>query len=287
MQDQAYETAATRATNTKWPQLSQIGLTQDERESRDLGIGGSDANVILSGNSERILDLWREKRKQRERPDLSNNLAVMLGNWTEDFNRQWYEQITGEQVSRVGTAERCHDRDWRRCTLDGFVECSGSVWEAKHTSAFTKSDEVIERYMPQLQHNMAVMKADRAILSVIFGNQKFEIFLIEADWFYQLELLEAEESFWNCVATGDLPVPAVVPSAPLPAGVRAVSFEGNNLWAAAANDWLQSRQSAKLHASACSLIKGLVETDVAQAFGHGIEAKRSKSGAVTIREKVA
>ncbi len=35
--------------------------------------------------------------------------------------------------------------------------------------------------MPQLQHNMAVMKADRAVLSVIFGNQKFEIFLIEAD----------------------------------------------------------------------------------------------------------
>lgn len=134
---------------------------------------------------------------------------------------------------------------------------------------------------------MAVMKADSAVLSVIFGNQKFEIFLIEADWFYQLELLEAEENFWSCVTTGELPVPAQVPLAPLPAGVRAVSFEGNNFWAAAASDWLQSRQSAKLHTTACSQIKGLIEDGVGRAFGHGIEAKRSKSGAITIREKVA
>jgi hypothetical protein len=33
---------------------------------------------------------------------------------------------------------------------------TGTVFEAKHTSAFAKSDEVLERYMPQLQHNMAV-----------------------------------------------------------------------------------------------------------------------------------
>ena len=34
-------------------------------------------------------------------------------------------------------------------------------------------------------------------------------------------------------------------------------------------------------------IKTLVEDDVGRAFGHGIEAKRSKSGAITIREFVA
>ncbi len=32
--------------------------------------------------------------------------------------------------------------------------------------------------------------------------------------------------------------------------------------------------------------KGLVEEDVGRAFGHGIEAKRSKAGAITIRELV-
>ncbi len=32
------------------------------------------------------------------------------------------------------------------------------------------------------------------------------------------------------------------------------------------------------------MIKAMVEDDVARAFGHGIEAKLSKSGAITIRE---
>jgi hypothetical protein len=49
---------------------------------------------------------------------------------------------------------------------------------------------------------------------------------------------------------------------------------------------LKNRDAAKVHASASKALKELVEEDVARAFGHGIEAKRSRSGAVTIRELV-
>lgn len=138
--------------------------------------------------------------------------------------------------------------------------------------------------MPQLQHNMAVVGVERAILSVIFGNQRFEIFEIASDWLYQLELLDAEHRFWDCVISGKEPVPATPPPAPRPIGIREVCLEGNNSWASAAFDWLKHREAAKLHSSACTSIKSLVEDDVARAFGHGIEAKRSKSGAITIRE---
>ena len=131
---------------------------------------------------------------------------------------------------------------------------------------------------------MAVARVERAILSVIFGNHKFEIFEVASDWVYQIELLQAEVDFWDCVVTGREPVPAVPPSPPKPVGVREVCLEGNNAWASAAVDWLQHRQAAKAHATACSSIKELVEPDVARAFGHGIEAKRSKAGAITIRE---
>jgi hypothetical protein len=125
---------------------------------------------------------------------------------------------------------------------------------------------------------------DRAVLSVIFGNHKFELFEIAGDWLYQLELLEAEEAFWECVLSGKEPVTAVPPAAPRPIGTREVCLEGNNSWASASSDWLENRDAAKLHASACASIKGLVEEDVSRAFGHGIEAKRSKSGAITIHE---
>jgi predicted phage-related endonuclease len=254
------------------------------RHQRRSFIGGSDANVILSGHVEKILRLWREKRGEAEPEDLSSALPVMLGCWTEAFNRQWFEQLSGERVTRAGEALTCARHAWRRCTLDGVVETSGAVWEAKHTSAFAKPEEVLERYMPQLQHNMAVAGSERAVLSVIFGNHKYEMIEVAADWLYQLELLEAEEEFWDCVQTGREPVPVLPPPPPRPTGTREVCLEGNNGWASAAFDWLQHRDAAKVHASAVTSIKSLVEADVARAFGHGIEARRSKSGAISIRE---
>ena len=266
----------------RWPGLDRLRLPQST--GRCAYIGGSDANVIVSGDAEKICRLWREKRGEAEPEDLSNSLAVMLGCWTEAFNRQWYQRLSGERVTAVGEVRTSPQHDWRRCTLDGVVESSGAIWEAKHTSAFAKPEEVLERYMPQLQHNMAVAGAERAVLSVIFGNHKYEVIEVASDWLYQLELLEAEEEFWDCVKTGKEPVPAEPPAPPRPIGTREVCLEGSNAWASAAFDWLTHREAAKTHASAITLIKSLIDADVGRAFGHGIEAKRSKSGAITIRE---
>lgn len=264
----------------QWPPIARLSSPM----ARTGFIGGSDANIILGGNPERIDRLWREKRGEVPSEDLTQVLPVMLGIWTEDFNRQWFETVTSKRVQRPTAAMTCGSHTWRRCNLDGFIEDRGAVWEAKHTSAFTKSDEVLERYMPQLQHNMAVAKSELAVLSVIFGNHKFEIFDVAADWLYQLELLEAEEDFWDCVHTGRAPVPFTPPAPPRPVGIREVCLDGNNSWAAAAADWVKNREPAKLHANACGQIKQLIEPDVSRAFGHGIEAKRSKSGAISIRE---
>jgi predicted phage-related endonuclease len=118
----------------------------------------------LSGSPENILRLWREKRGEEGPADLSGKLAVMLGCWTEEFNRQWYTRNTGYGIRRAGEMARCTIHDWRTCTLDGFVDDLGAVFEAKHTNAFTKSEEVLARYMPQLQHNMAVAGCERALL---------------------------------------------------------------------------------------------------------------------------
>lgn len=267
-----------------WPRLTELGLSTDALSRRASGIGGSDANIILSGDCERIRALWLEKRGEAEPVDLTNTLPVMLGCWTESFNRQWFERVTGNRIVNVGTAFVCDRYNWRRCTLDGLIEDPEAVWEAKHTNAFSNGDQILQRYMPQLQHNMAVAGVDRAFLSVIFGNHKFEIIEVAADWLYQLELLEAEEQFWSSVLTGKEPLAAPPSPSPKPVGTREVCLQGNNAWAAAAADWLKCRDAAKTHALACTTLKELVEPDVARAYGHGIEAKRSKSGALSLRE---
>lgn len=270
--------------SVSWPSLGALGLSPAALARRTGLIGASDANVILSGASERVLRLWREKRGEEPPDDLSGNLPVMLGCWSEAFNRQWYERATGTPVSRVGEHVTCTVHVWRGATLDGYLESRGAVWEAKHTSAFTKPEDACARYMPQLQHAMAVTGSERAVLSVIFGNAKWEVFEVAADWLYQADLLEAEERFWACVQSGEPPAALPAPPTPKPVGVREVCLEGSNAWASSAADWLQHRLAAKKHAETTAQIKQLVEPDVARAFGHGIEARRSKAGAVSIRE---
>ncbi len=74
---------------------------------------------------------------------------------------------------------------------------------------------------------------------MIFGNHKYEIIEVASDWLYQLELLEAEEQFWDCVRPARSRSQSTPPPPPRPIGTREVCLEGNNAWASAAFDWLQ------------------------------------------------
>lgn len=250
-----------------WPSLDGLALPETLAARRRRGVGGSDANIILSGDSERILRLWREKRGEGEGEDLSAILPVMLGSWTEAFNRQWYQQTTGWAVTQVGSLWTSADHSWRLATLDGMVDDKAAVFEAKHVSAFAKPDEVLARYMPQLQHNMAVTGLDRAILSVIYGNHKWDAYEIERDWLYQDELLVAEQRFWNAVHSGELPIAAVPPEPPKPTGYRELDMTGSNAWAAASADWIATALTAKTHAASTKALKELIPGDVSRAFG--------------------
>ena len=126
-----------------WPALDELAMSADDRDARCSYVGGSDANAILSNNAKRIYELWREKRRELEPVNLADRLPVMLGSWTEPFNRQWFERITGQRLARVGVAVTCSEHGWRRCTLDGFIEETATVFEAKHTNAFSSAADVL------------------------------------------------------------------------------------------------------------------------------------------------
>lgn len=270
-----------------WPLLSDLGFSAAELADRASFIGGTDANTILSGDDARVLNLWQEKTGKVQGEDLSGVLQVVLGQWTETFNRLWYMKQTGLDVTEVNKFLRCQKVEFRAANLDGFVEAKGAIWEAKHTSAFAKPEEIVGRYMPQLQHNMAVRGVDFAVLSVIYGNHKWETYEVPSDWMYQDELLEAEHKFWRCVQTDTPPVEVSTVTAPKPLATREVSMEGNNLWSSLAGDWLKHKAAAKTHADAVKGLKELIEDDVSRAYGHGLEAKRSKAGAISFKELAA
>jgi hypothetical protein len=63
---------------------------------------------------------------------------------------------------------------WMAATLDGRVDGTWTVFEANFMLPWSFSEEAAaEKYMAQLQHNMWVVAASTAVLSVITGGGKW------------------------------------------------------------------------------------------------------------------
>jgi predicted phage-related endonuclease len=177
------------------------------RSDRRSFIGGSDARIIMGEDEAALLRLWREKRGEAEPEDLSGELLVQLGTATEHLNRHWYEKNTGQVVTEVQRQVFHAVHRWMAATLDGRVEATGAVFEAKFMLPWNFSEEgAAEKHMAQLQHNM---------------------------------------------------------------------------WVTAARVFCRTRAVYLEHDSARAELKKLVPEDAKEAIGHGVRAKRSKSGAIS------
>jgi predicted phage-related endonuclease len=137
-------------------------------------IGGSDARIIIGSDETALVRLWREKRGEVEPEDLSGNLIVQLGTVTEDLNRRWYELNSGDVIKDVQKRAQHQVIRWMAATLDGVVESTGAVFEAKFMLPWSFSEELAaEKHMAQLQHNMWVIQSRSAVLSIITGGGKW------------------------------------------------------------------------------------------------------------------
>jgi putative phage-type endonuclease len=254
----------------------------NKTDRRDF-IGGSDARIIMGQDEKALIRLWQEKRGEVGPEDLSTNLIVQLGLVTEDLNRQWYERNTGNAIKDVQCRVKHPVIRWMAATLDGVVKQTAAVYEAKFMLPWSFSEEfAAEKYMAQLQHNMWVTNARMAALSVITGGGKWVEISIAADQLYQHLLLTAEKKFWRCVSFGEPPrLFGVEPPRPRIEAVRIVDMGQSNSWAEFAIMFRSTRSAFLEHEKAKTELKGLMPEDAKEAFGHGIRAKRSKSGAVS------
>ena len=236
------------------------------------------------GDDERaLIRLWHEKRGEVEPEDLSDDLVVQLGAATEELNRRWFERNTDQVVVDVQRRVQHPVLRWMAATLDGMVKDTGAVFEAKFMLPWAFSEEAAaEKHMAQLQHNMWVTNAKLSALSIITGGGKWVEIEIAADPLYQHLLLTAEKKFWRCVESGEPPrLFGVEPSRPRIAAVRMVDMSASNAWAEFAAIYRKTRGAFVEHERAKSELKGLMPEDAKEAFGHGVRAKRSKSGAIS------
>jgi predicted phage-related endonuclease len=246
-------------------------------------IGGSDARIIMGNDEAALIRLWREKRGEVEPDDMSGNLIVQLGLATEALNRHWYERNTGLTVECVQHRLLHPVLWWMGATLDGIIAGNGTVFEAKFMLPWSFSEEAAaEKHMAQLQHNMWVTNARGAALSIITGGGKWVEIKISADPLYQHLLLTAEKKFWRCVESGEPPrLFGVDPPRARVEAVRLVDMSSSNAWAEFSGVLRRTHEAHLEHEKAKAELKGLMPEDAKEAVGHGIRAKRSKSGAVS------
>ncbi len=256
---------------------------KDPTPERRHFIGGSDARIIMGSDEAALLRLWREKRGEAELEDLSSNLIVQLGLATEDLNRRWYEINTGQAITDIQRRIAHPALQWMAATLDGRVAETGAVFESKFMLPWSFSEEAAaEKYMPQLQHNMWVVASKTAVLSIITGGGKWVEITVNADPLYQHLVVTAERKFWRCVESGEPPrLFGVESPRPRIEAIRIVDMSSSNAWAEFSGVFMRTRQAHLEHERAKAELKSLVPEDAKEAIGHGIRARRSKSGAIS------
>jgi hypothetical protein len=246
-------------------------------------IGGSDARIIMGNDEDALVRLWREKRGEAEPEDLSGNLIVQLGRTTEKLNRLWYQRNTGRQIRDVQRHVRHSAIYWMGSTLDGIVEGTEAVFEAKFMLPWSFSEEAaVEKYMAQVQHNMWVTHLRTSVLSIITGGGKWVEITVPMDPLYLSVLVSAEKKFWRCVQSGETPhLINAEPPRPRIEAIRIVDMSSSNSWAEFATLFRNTRSAFLDHERAKSELRALMPEDAREAIGHGVKAKRSKAGAVS------
>jgi len=258
--------------------------------NRNQGIGGSDAMKIMAGDWFR---LWQEKTQRALPPDLSDVFAVQLGKCTEHLHIEWFSRRQGFAVDAEQDYHRHPNLDWMFAHLDAWLLPVETFVEVKHCHANTTLRDRAEYYMPQLQHQMYVTGRQSCWFSVILGNAEPVAAEIQFELAYMEKLIELELAFWwhvdNDEPPHEAPAQQLAAMAEAAADVhidrlRRVQMDGNNHWTSLATEYLELKPSASRYDAVVKQIKELIEPDVGEAAGAGIQVKRDKKGSLRLTE---
>jgi predicted phage-related endonuclease len=271
-----------------------VGMSQEVREARQGCIGGSDARIIMSGDQKAIETLWREKRGEKVPKDLSEVILVQLGNVTENLNLAVFEGQTGSFVAGEQTRPAYEEWPIAMSTLDGLKFNSQdeflagvsplAIVEAKFALPFRWTLQTsIDKHYAQVQHNMMVTGLKRGWLSIITGGGQYAKVEIEADYFYQMALLDAEQEFWKCVETGRRPGAPEIDVPVLEVVDEPIDMSTNNAFVDLAITLQETCKFAAQHEKAKKDIKELMPKGAKIAFARGVTISRAVNGRMTVK----
>jgi predicted phage-related endonuclease len=267
-----------------------MSLTAEQLAARDGRLTASRVACLMTGDEERILNLWRElvgdpTFVDEEAAALDGKWFVKLGNVVEPAILDWYEHKTGHAVTRRGEVVVHPEHDWIAATLDGFDAILPAPIECKCLNGFNPpKEQAISNYFPQMTWQMIATGTRQCIFSPVFGGAEPVRDTVNFDERYAAELMRRAEAFMQSVWKMRPPPGFGTVDAPVQA-LRVVSMQGNNQWGEHAATWLETGAAAKKFEKAVKEIKLMVPSDASEAHGSGIVVKRNRANALSIKVK--
>lgn len=262
-----------------------MALTPEQITAREGKLTASAVGVLVSGDKEKILNLWRMMvgSPDYQEPDFASVWPIRLGETTEQLNLDWYEKKTGRILERRGVVVPHPDLSWAAATLDGYDSELRCPVETKHVGGWEKTDTIVQRYMPQMHWQMECTGSKQCAISIIAGAAEPYVEYVNYDKDYADELmargLRFMEHVWNMTE------PVVVEPAPVylpPDKMREINAVGDNRFALLASQWLANKKASKDFDEAVDGLKEKLPHDARRIFGYGVQVKRAKNGSVRI-----
>lgn len=187
-------------------------MTELQVQERQQFIGSSDAAAVLGlSRWSTPLHVWAEKTGQIEHEDISERVAVKLGNKLEQTVAELFMEETGKVVHRVNEPQVHPVYPFITCQIDRRVVAEDALLECKTASAWKAKEwvgeEIPQEYIIQVYHQLAVTGKKKAYIAVLIGNQDFVWKEIPRDEKVIKDLIAKEVAFWNTYV-----IPKVMPA---------------------------------------------------------------------------
>jgi putative phage-type endonuclease len=172
---------------------------------RNEGIGSSDAPVIMQRSPWKTpYQLWEEKTGLRTFE--STNWATQRGHRMEPMARAHIEFMLDREFPPVLAEHPTFN--FLRASLDGYCKETNTILEIKcpgaEDHAKAREGNVPEKYYPQLQHQLLVTGAEKAIY-LSFTESDNATVIVHPDQVYLSEYFIEACDFWNYVKTKEPP----------------------------------------------------------------------------------
>src|SRR3990167_6883901 len=196
-------------------------ITDFQRRNRKNHIGSSDASAIAGLNPwKTAYDVFLEK--MHELPEAPTSDAMQVGTLCENAVLEYFSRDTGKKLRR--NQSRVHGNGVLAANIDALVEGVPEICEAKTACIITPfdrdergetgTDQIPERIILQVQHQLAVMGEEYRVawVPVLLGGVGFRCYRVDRNDQLIDRLVGMEVNFWNEYVLKRTPPPDSVPS---------------------------------------------------------------------------